>query len=192
MKKKTKSQIKDPESRDTLINKTADSKTGQSTISGIGETETNSLRQKTEADVDISGYMQAEAELRNAKEYAENLIQTANTIVVGLDNKGNITTFNKAAEKITGYTLGEMKGRNWFEVIVPRDHYPSVWSVFEKFLSGELPKNFENHILTKSGEERYIVWQNNEVRVKDQVVGTISFGIDITERKKAEKAIRDS
>ncbi len=45
-------------------------------------------------------------------------------------------------------------------------------------MAGGFPKNFENPILTKSGEERYIVWQNNEVREDGKIVGTISFGID--------------
>jgi PAS domain S-box-containing protein len=56
--------------------------------------------------------------------------------------------------------------------------------------AGGLPRNFENPILTKSGEERCVVWQNSEVREQGQVVGTISFGIDITERKRAEEELR--
>ena len=46
---------------------------------------------------DITARKQVEEELRVAKAYAENLIQTANAIVVGLDATGNITIFNKAA-----------------------------------------------------------------------------------------------
>ncbi len=55
-----------------------------------------------------------------------------------------------------------------------------------------MPQRFENPILTKSGEERYIVWQNNLVHEQDLVVGTISFGMDITERRLAEEALRVS
>ncbi len=127
-----------------------------------------------------------------AKEYAENLIETANTIVIGLDTAGNIVVFNKAAEDITGYTRSELKGRNWFETMVPRQLYPKVWAKFEKLSSSEIPKKFENPILTKYGEERYIVWQNNQIIEKGNVVGTISFGIDITERRKSEEALLES
>jgi PAS domain S-box-containing protein len=131
-------------------------------------------------------------ELAASKDFAENLIQTANAIVVGLDNHGNVRILNQAAERITGYTSRELEGRNWFEVIVPKDRYPEVWKEFERLTAGGLPKNFENPILTKSGEERYVVWQNNEVREQGQPVGTISFGIDITERKRMEEAVRES
>ena len=132
-----------------------------------------------------------ENELRFAKDFSDNLIQTANAMVIGLDTNGKIIIFNKRAEEVTGYSMPELQNQNWFEVIVPKNRYPQVWSIFEKFMFHELPRKFENPILTKSGEERYILWQNNEIYEKEKIVGTISFGIDITERKQAEDAIRE-
>lgn len=137
---------------------------------------------------EIAERKRAEAALQAAKDYAENLIETANAMVVELDSKGNVRVFNRAAEQITGYTLEEMRGRNWFDVIVPKDRYPEVWQVFAGLRTKTLPKNFENPILTKYGEERYIIWQNNEVMTEGEM-GTISFGIDITPRKKAEEKL---
>ena len=72
---------------------------------------------------------------------------------------------------------------------MPRDRYPEVWEEFERLLAGGIPLAFENPILTKSGEERYILWRNAELRQKGRVVGTLSFGIDITERRRAEQAL---
>ncbi len=129
----------------------------------------------------------AEDVIKDAKEYSEKLIQTANAMIIGLNNKGEIITFNPAAEQITGYTSADMIGCNWFEVIVPKERYPHVWKEFNRLLIGGLPKHFENHILTKSGEERYIVWKNSEICDKGEIVGIIAFGIDITERKQAEQ-----
>ena len=134
--------------------------------------------------------IQAEAGLRAAKDYAENLIATANAMVIGLDRSGNVVVFNKAAEEITGYRMEELQNRNWFEVLVPRDRYPQVWDVFEKLAAGELPRNFENPVLTKSGDERYIAWQNNQVVDNGSIVGSISFGLDITERRRMEELLR--
>lgn len=140
---------------------------------------------------DITERKKAESALKAAKGYAENLINTANAMVVELDVEGKVKVFNPAAEMITGYTLAELQGRNWFETIVPRDRYPEVWAMFERLPAGELLKRFENPILTKSGEERHIVWQNSEVRENGQIIGVVTFGIDITERKRAEEALRD-
>jgi two-component system sensor histidine kinase/response regulator len=136
---------------------------------------------------DITERKRMEEALHQAKNYAENLIRTANALVVVLDANGSIQVFNEAAERITGYSLEELKDRNWFETLCPKDRYPDVWELFSRLPSGGLPKNVENPILTKSGEERCIVWQNNEIKEQGKTIGAISFGIDITERKRAEK-----
>ncbi|MBI3802138.1 MAG: EAL domain-containing protein [Nitrospirae bacterium] len=141
---------------------------------------------------DITERKRAEEALRNAKEFSENLIQTANVMILSLDPNGNIEIFNQTAEKITGYTLAELKGKNWFELLVPKDRYPYVWEEFNRLVAGGLPKTFENPILTKNGEERYIIWQNNQVEIDGKIVSTISFGNDITDRKQAEEALRKS
>ena len=120
------------------------------------------------------------------------LIDTANAIVVGLDSSGNIVEFNPAAEAITGYSRAELAGRDWFEVICPRERYPEVWAEFARLASRGMPRTFENPILTKSGEERLIVWSNGEWQGEDGAVSTISFGIDVTEQRKADRALAES
>ncbi|MDD1695992.1 MAG: PAS domain S-box protein, partial [Methanoregula sp.] len=136
-------------------------------------------------------------EVVKAKNFAENLIYTANTMIIGLDFLGNISIFNKAAEEITGYRSGEVVGKNWFETIVPKDHYPRVWDEFHQLstsnpTNGFFPRDFENPIMTKSGDERLIRWSNNTVHEGGVVTGTISFGLDITDQKRAEIALRES
>jgi len=137
---------------------------------------------------DVTKRLKVEQDLREAKEYSERLIETANVLIIGLDSAGRISIFNKAAEETTGYTAAELRGKNWFEVLVPKEKYPRVWRMFAHAMLGKpLLTKFENPILTKSGEERYISWRNAEIRQGGKVVGTISFGIDITERKRAEE-----
>ena len=55
-----------------------------------------------------------------------------------------------------------------------------------------MPKTMENPILTKEGEERYIIWQNNEITENGVVKGVISFGVDITEQKKYQNALKET
>jgi PAS domain S-box-containing protein len=126
-------------------------------------------------------------ELTKSKDYATKLIKTANAILVELDAKGKIKVFNDEAQKVTGYSKKEVEDKNWFEVIVPKDRFPQVWEEFQRLSAGGFPKEFENAILTKSGEKRDILWRNNEILDDEgHFVGMISFGIDVTERIKAE------
>ena len=132
----------------------------------------------------------AEEALRQAKDFAESLIETANVIIVGLDAGGNLRVFNEAAEEITGYDRAELEGKNVFEVLGPKDRHP-IWETFTRWsASGRTLKTFESLIVTKSGEEHYISWQKSDVREQGKVTWTIFFGIDITERRQAEEEIR--
>jgi PAS domain S-box-containing protein len=141
---------------------------------------------------DISERKKVEEDLKDARAFTESLIQTAGVMIVLLDSKGCVTRYNQTAEKITGYTEAELRGKNWFEILVPKKNYPYVWEEFNRLLSAGSPKTFENPILTKSGEERHIMWQNNVVKMGGHIAGTISYGNDITERKRMEEALRES
>ena len=141
---------------------------------------------------DISERKLAEKALEEARRFNDNLIQTANVMIVGLNNLGEVQLFNPMAEEISGYSFEELRGGNWFATLVPQKRYPEVWEEFNRLREGGLPKLFENPILTKEGEERFVSWSNNEIRDNGEIIGTISFGIDITERKHAEKALTES
>jgi len=128
--------------------------------------------------------------LRQAKEYSENLIETANVMVVGLDRNGYVQVFNKTAEEITGYKKTEILGRNWFETVVPKNVFPHVWQEFQNWQTrGQIQNSHENPIITRSGKRRYISWQNTEVQDQRKVVGIISFGNDITEQKRKKALV---
>lgn len=134
---------------------------------------------------DVTERKHAEQSLLEAKRYAENLIQTANVMIVELDATGCVHHMNRAAELITGYPLDEIRGTSWFERIVPKEHYPQVWQEFESIIaSGGQVDEFENLILTKDGEERHIAWRNSQIVRNNQVVGSLSFGLDMTEQKR--------
>ena len=142
---------------------------------------------------DVSETRRAAQALLETKAYSETLIRTANVMIVGLDPDGRVRVFNEAAEKITGYAGAELEGEDWFEVLVPRDRYPEAWADFVRWRQGgELPEDFESPIVTKTGEERLISWRNSLVGQGDRVVGSISFGIDITAGKQLEEQLRQS
>ena len=141
---------------------------------------------------DINERKQFEETLIEARQFADNLIQTANVMIIGLDTEGNVTLFNPTAERLTGYTRAEIEGKNWFELLVPRDTYPRVHQEFSQLLTGGLPKSFRNPIRTKSGEERFIAWSNNELVRDGTIIGTVSFGIDITDERQAQRRLRES
>lgn len=142
--------------------------------------------------MDITERKATDEALRQEKDYAENIIETASIMVVGLDQEGNVRLFNETAEKITGYAREEIIGKNWFETVFSHDKYLAAWEEFKKYVADSqlLKKQYENYIVTKSGEERFISWRNSRVKKSSGDISIISFGIDLTDRIKMEEKIK--
>ncbi len=140
---------------------------------------------------DISDKKRAEVSLQTEKNFSKNLLETANTIVLTLDKNADITSFNKFAEKLTGYEKNEVLGRNLFEMFIPERDRVNIPEVFVNALK-QMPEvsTYENAIITKSGEERLISWSNNAIKdEKGNISGLLSIGMDITDRRKVEDAL---
>lgn len=123
-------------------------------------------------------------ELLKGKVFTDQLIATANVMVLGLDAAGRITIFNEAAERICGYRRAEVLGRDWYELAVPPEVSPRVGEMFRKFQDGgALPHTVEYAVRNKAGQQRFVSWQNSVI---EEPRAAISFGIDVTERNLLE------
>gem|GEM_PF-1818284 len=132
--------------------------------------------------------------LRQAEKFTQ-YVDLAGVILVALDKNGDIYFMNKYGCDALGYSRDELIGKNWFRFFIPKNQYSRVYSAFKKIISGNLkPVEFyENPISTKSGKERQIFWHNALIRNRDgEIVGTLSSGQDITERKIAEKELEEN
>ncbi|TAE54063.1 MAG: PAS domain S-box protein [Oscillatoriales cyanobacterium] len=115
-------------------------------------------------------------------------LQERQLIVVGLDASGNINYVNPFFVGLTGYTHEEVLGKNWFENFLPSSSIKSTEADFLQLLTHNAHPYYRNVILTKSGEERFIAWNNTTLQDSDgTVIGSISIGEDITERNKIEQ-----
>jgi hypothetical protein len=97
-----------------------------------------------------------------------------------------IVLVNKKACEVLGYAENEVLGRNWFDAFLPDRVRDITKSNFKKVIAGEMspPSFMEIYVQTRSGEERLILW--HDVVLRDdtgRIVGTVSSGEDITERK---------
>ncbi|QEM70040.1 response regulator [Geobacter sp. FeAm09] len=149
-------------------------------------------RSNHELQAEILEHRQTEENLRRAKEYTENLIQGASVIVVGLDVDGCVNLFNQTAEMITGYSPGDLVGKEWCEAICPRERFPEVHAEFERLRESAIVGTFENQFLTKHGKTRTISWRNNPIIEDGVVVGTLLFGMDLTEHRTTEEQLQQS
>lgn len=134
-------------------------------------------------------------ELSAEKARAEGYLNIAGTIICAVDQDGNLLLLNRKGREVLGYEGENPVGRNWFDLAIPEEQRAEVRSVFGKILHGDLEpvESYENHIVTRSGERRLVAWHNTYLH-DDQgsIVGTLSAGEDITDRRKADEALKDS
>ena len=143
---------------------------------------------------EIAERKQVEEALKASKLFAENLVETANTVVITLSANANIKTFNRYAEELTGYKKTEVIGKNWFNVFIPQYDKPSAQKVFQELLKNT-PDSFlyKNPILLKNGAQRLMSWRNNIILSNlESISGILSIGMDITEQELDKEALRKS
>jgi PAS domain S-box-containing protein len=136
-------------------------------------------------------YQTAQQERDRAQQY----LDIAGAMLVAIDAKGEITLINRKGCDIIGFEEGRLLGKNWFDTCLPSKVRKTVKSVFNQLIAGEIEsiEYYENPVLTKSGEERLIAWRNTMLRDQaGNIVGTLSSGEDITDRKRTEEALRES
>ena len=140
---------------------------------------------------DINERRIAEEALRKERNFISAILETLGALVIVLNPQGNIIRFNRACEQLTGWTFDEVKGRRFWDFLIPANEVKAVQQVFNDLKSGNFPNNFENYWITKDGKQRLVAWSNTAlVDDNGEVEFVIGTGIDITERKIAEEKLR--
>jgi PAS domain S-box-containing protein len=132
----------------------------------------------------------AEEALRRERDFSQSVIEATPALVVVLDTEGCITLFNRACEKLTGYTAAEAIGRTIWKFLIPERFVPDVQQVFVRLRADVLPSNYENPWLTQDGDERWISWTNTNVKDDaGDVVAIVGVGVDVTELRQTQRTL---
>ncbi|WP_375480020.1 PAS domain S-box protein [uncultured Nostoc sp.] len=136
---------------------------------------------------DITEYKQAEAQLRASQQRLALLIEQTPLAIIEWNTNFQVQTWNRAAERIFGYTTEEMLG-NPFEIIVPENARKHVNEILIALLTQQGGSFSVNENVTKDGKTIVGEWYNNPLVAADgQVLGVASMVLDITERKRSEE-----
>jgi len=142
---------------------------------------------------DLIELRRVEEKLRRSEERLSLHFEQVPLAVIEFTPEGVVTAWNPSAEKIFGYTAGEVIGREFFELLVPESARENVRKVFRELstLTGGTHNINEN--LTKSGRTIMCEWHNTPlINARGQVIGITGVGQDITERLQLEEELRIS
>jgi PAS domain S-box-containing protein len=118
------------------------------------------------------------------------IINSSDDAIVSKTLDGTITSWNKGAEKVFGYTSEEMVGKSIF-TIIPQSLLGEEAAIIAKIKNGEYVKHYETERIKKGGE--YIDVSLTVSPILDpngKVIGASKIARDITERKKTERELQ--
>ena len=142
----------------------------------------------------ISEQRAAAEQIRALKEYTDSIIDSADIWLNTLDGEGRIVIWNKAAERMSGYSKEEVVGRlDIWEWLYPDEAYRnSIFSEAMKILAhGTVAFDLETTIRTKDGRNTILSW-NSRMLTNDagKTVGSIAVARDVTLERHAQDALR--
>lgn len=143
---------------------------------------------------DITERVKAERAWRAEHERASMYLDIAAVMIVALDRDYHVTLINARGSEVLGRSESEIVGRDWFSEFLPERLREQMRSAFDRVMAGQqdIGGTFDIPVLAASGEERVIAWRIVVVRNEaDEVVGALSSGEDITDRLRAEEALRN-
>lgn len=172
-------------------------------------TEDNHIEGAVLTFTDITALKQAELELRKMAEtleqrveerseqlrqestFSEAVMDTVASLILVIDADERVVRFNKACEKVTGYSFDKLVGTtDWWDLI-PQDDVAGVRGALDRLRAGEKLVTTESRWRTKKEGMRLVSWNHTALKdVTGNVQFIISSGLDITEQRKVENEAR--
>ena len=127
-----------------------------------------------------------------ARQILSAIVESSNDAIISKDLEGKVTSWNRAAEHLYGYTAEEAIGRA-IELIVPADRRVELADILARLGRGEEVQPFETVRRHKDGRLIPVLVSISPIKdMSGRTIGAASIGRDLTKQKQAEVALRTS
>jgi circadian clock protein KaiC len=133
----------------------------------------------------------AQEELKESEEKFRDLFENANDLIQSADVNGRFIYVNKKWLMTLGYTEDEVKSLTITDIL-RKDQIPHCMEIINEVRNGKSFEKVETVFMSKNGREIYVEGGANAKFKDGKFIATRGFFRDITERKQAEKVLRDS
>jgi PAS domain S-box-containing protein len=141
---------------------------------------------------DLTDRKRIEAELRQERDFNKRLVQTSSAYIVAATPDGRVKMINDSMLHAFGYTTEQLLGKNWIQLCLPEHERQRAGEAFRSVASSNQPVVLEVEAITRDGKKLFVEWHANDVPNADGDVNlVIGVGVNITERKKAEKELQE-
>jgi len=148
---------------------------------------------KYEGETAILGTVTDITEPKRLEQLYKNVVELSPDSIVTVNAKGVLTSCNATASKLLGFSKGELVGRHFSKtgVLRARD-IVKFMKLFSRAIRGRITDPLELTFYRKNGAPVLCEVHIGLIRESGKIVGIQTVSRDITQRKKAEEAIRES
>lgn len=120
------------------------------------------------------------------------IVTSSEDAIIGTDLAGIVTSWNRGAERIFGYTAAEMIGRRMAE-LYPPERLEEEREILESLRSGRTIQHYESERVTKDGRIIDVAVSGSPISDRSGVIiGASKIARDITDAKRAERHLREA
>ncbi|MBW2589764.1 MAG: PAS domain S-box protein [Deltaproteobacteria bacterium] len=141
---------------------------------------------------DISELKQAQEENLKRKQFLESLFYHAPDAIVILDRKHRVVDWNRGAVNMFGYTPEEAIGVQLDDLVARDESHIEAGGKTQLVLSGQRVEAFETERYRKDGASLRVIAAGSPIMIDGVVKGVVAVYTDITDRVRAEDALRES
>ncbi|WP_320172240.1 ATP-binding protein [Maridesulfovibrio sp.] len=126
----------------------------------------------------------------NLQEYYDTIMQLSHGIVVTLDLKGGIIHGNSRLEDLTGFSMQELAGRDWFETFVSEAGREEARREVLSRAGQRSVSRISGKIMSRYGEKIYIDWNLKALcDSEDSIISILCVGQDVTSHMVTQKGL---
>ena len=131
--------------------------------------------------------------LRRERDFSKTLVEASPAFFMALTAEKKVLMINEAMLGALGYTIEEVQNQDYLSMLVGSGERVKVSEDFERLIKFKEKVSGETHIVAKDGKLLLVEWHYRPVfQLGGELDFVLAMGIDITERKKAEIALKES
>ena len=128
--------------------------------------------------------------LKKERNFVAAILDTVGVLVIVLDPRGHVLRLNRACQRLSGYSSGEVSGKYFWNLFPITEEAEMIRTFLKGPQAGAFPKTYENYWSMKSGSRRLITWTTTALYDDGGAVEYIvCTGVDITERQQVDAAL---
>lgn len=141
---------------------------------------------------DVTEQVRLGEEVRRVERHLASIVESASDLILSMDTKGMILTWNAAAERLSGYSVAGVRERFFTDFCADEDR-KDIQDIFSRIDTRKYVQMKECPLRTSKGTSIPVSWVFSPMKdSNNQTVGVVAVGRDLTERRKFESELYQS